>query len=716
MDIDLTLQSNVTSEDEELRILILEDVPADAELVERQLRSSGLEFEVRIATGKESFERELYSFEPHLVLSDFELPRFNAMDAIRIVQERCPSTALIVVTGAVGEEIAVDCIRAGAEDYVLKDNLIRLPTAVSGALDRKREHALRLQAEDSLRKLSKCVTQSPSCIVITDAEGTIEYVNPKFTDLSGYTPEEVIGWNPRLLQSGHTRPEEYEEMWKTLTAGGVWRRDFCNKKKNGELYWVDATISPIVDADGITTHYVSAAEDITIRKEYEERLLRQANYDTLTGLPNRLLALDRLSQTIAEARRDKKLGTLLLVNLDGIQVVNEVVTREAGDDMLKQAARRLQECISDGDTVARLGGDEFLVVPRHVNGPDDAERLAKRIVRAFESPFSLDAQEFFLTVSIGLSMFPAETDDPHVLLREVDAAMRQAREKGANNCQFFMPEMNARVRERLKFESQLRHALERIELSLHYQPVIDLDSGAVHGAEALLRWDNPELGSVSPAKFIPIAEQAGLMASVGEWALRNACKQAMEWQALSEQPLHIGVNVSAAQFAEGNFVQTVVQALEDTGLPPHLLNLEITETLVMADTAAAITILEQLKAIGVSFALDDFGTGYSSLAYLRQLPIDTLKIDRMFVQDVTTDLDAADLIAGIIGLAHGLSLSVVAEGIETADQLDYVRALGCDFVQGFYFSKPLPATEFRAQLISGVNWKRESTCNLAESA
>jgi len=440
--------------------------------------------------------------------------------------------------------------------------------------------------------------------------------------------------------------------------------------------------------------------EISERKRAEERLNYMAHYDQLTGLPNRILFNDLLKQAMIEAAAHERLVALMFLDLDRFKTINDTLGHETGDALLKAVAERLRDCLRRGDTVARLSGDEFALVFADMAHIDDASRLAQKILDRFTTPFRIGERDLFITSSIGITLYPFDQDDANTLLKNADAAMYRAKEQGRNNYQFYTSEMNVRALERLSFETNLRQALERDEFILHYQPKVDLVTGNVIGMEALLRWQNPELGLVSPAEFIPLAEETGLIVAIGEWVIRTACKQNKAWQAAGLPFLRISVNLSARQFKEKNIVERVAQALKETGLEARYLELELTESLLQTPETT-ITPLKELHALGIHLSIDDFGTGYSSLSYLKRFPIDTLKIDRSFVRDITTDADDAAIANAIITMAHSLGMYVVAEGVETGEQLAFLCQRKCDSMQGYYFSKPLPADAFVSLIKEG---------------
>lgn len=547
----------------------------------------------------------------------------------------------------------------------------------------------------NLTKLSMAVEQSPATVMITNVDGLIEYVNPKFVEVTGYQPEEVLGENPRFLKSGRSSPKKYEEMWKAITSGEEWRGEFQNRRKDGALFWEFASISPIKASDGSITHFLAVKEDITLRKEYEQRLVRQANFDEVTGLPNRFLAFDRLSQAFVRARRSHSKVALLFIDLDRFKRVNDTLGHPAGDAALKSAGDRISSCLREEDTVSRFGGDEFVVILTGLGSAQDARSVAEKIQQAFAQAIEIDDAEMFISPSIGISLWPEDGDDPETLVRNADIALMRAKASGRNTYSFFTSEMDERIRAQTRIENQLRPALEQKEFYLHYQPIVDISDSNIVRAEALLRWNNPELGAVSPDDFIPIAEEIGMIVPIGDWVMKTACQEAASWPSGEINPFTLAVNVSTRQFRGTSLVEGVGLALRESGFAPERLEIEITESLLMGDIPEVTRSLGKLKDLGVSLSVDDFGTGYSSLSYLRRFPVDIIKIDRSFVREVLSDPDNATLVETIVTMAHSLKLQVIAEGVETEEQLAFLRGLGCDFAQGFLFSRPLSADDFR---------------------
>lgn len=559
------------------------------------------------------------------------------------------------------------------------------------------ENLVRQQVEKELEKLSLAVEQSPAAVIITDPRGTIEYVNPKFCHSSGYPLEVLVGRRVAGLFAGSMTQHSFEAMIESVARGEIWHGELPFARSDQQHFQTAATISTLTDKAGTNTHVLMLLEDISDRVAYRENLFREANFDSLTKLPNRQLAMDRLAQAIATAERHHHQLALLFVDLDRFKIVNDTLGHQYGDELLLEAARRLQQCVRDEDTVARIGGDEFLIILSNHQSSLDVSTAANAVIAAIDQPFLIDERELSITASIGLTMFPDDGSTPLELLRNADAAMHIAKQQGHNTYHFFTPEMNQRALNRLNLETHLRQALKRQEFELYYQPLVALDSGAVVGAEALMRWRKPELGNPGPDVFIPIAEETGLIVPIGQWLLHQACQQAATWRANGIN-LRMAVNISSRQFIGNSVVNAVEKALVQNHLPAEHLELEITEGLLLADAVQTRHALAKLHRLGVRLSLDDFGTGYSSLSYLRRYAFDVLKIDRSFIHDVVEQPESAALVRAIVAMAQSLDLEVIAEGVETVAQADFIRSHGCNFAQGYFYSKPLPAAQFEAWL------------------
>jgi diguanylate cyclase (GGDEF)-like protein/PAS domain S-box-containing protein len=555
-----------------------------------------------------------------------------------------------------------------------------------------RDIRARKAAEAKMHKLSRAIEQTAESVLITDRSGVIEYVNPAFEAVTGYGAADALGRTPRLKKSGKQSGGFYQELWRTILAGDVFIDVFVNRRKDGTLYYEEQTITPLKDQNGNITHFVATGRDISERMAFQERLQYIAHHDVLTNLPNRALFVDRLKQALARARWHNRIVAVMFLDLDRFKHVNDSLGHEAGDQLLTESARRLEANAREGDTAARFGGDEFVLMFDDLASAADADELATKTLNVFAQPFMVDDHELYLTASIGISLFPDDAEDSRTLLQNADTAMYRAKEMGKNNIQFYSREMSERVVRRLSMETGLRRALEHEEFALHYQPIIDVESGRPVGAEVLLRWEHPERGLIAPADFIPLLEDTGLIVPVGEWVLRAACAQAQAWPGDCAK-CRIGVNISGRQLNAPNFLATVERVLAETGLPPRRLVLEITESFLMHNIDAALSTLNALAQQGLRLAIDDFGVGYSSLTYIKRLPVHTLKIDQSFVRDLTSDPDDASIVNATIAMARSLNLGVVAEGVETVDQLNILRDLGCRKMQGYYFSRPVPERE-----------------------
>jgi diguanylate cyclase (GGDEF)-like protein/PAS domain S-box-containing protein len=557
---------------------------------------------------------------------------------------------------------------------------------------RERDEALERSRKD-LQLAHKVIDSSLDGIMVTNAKGDIEFVNPAFTLLTGYTHDEVAGRNPRFLQSGRHDRAYYEKMWSTLERAGTWQGEIWNRRKNGEVYPEWLSINVIYGEDGKVSQYAAIFTDITERKKTEERIKNLAYFDVLTGMPNRRLFTDRLQVAIANAHRAGHPLGIMILDLDLFKRINDTLGHGLGDAVLCETANRLSRCLREGDTVSRLGGDEFVVLLPRFEEVEDVAKLAERVIGIVRQPVVLDGHELYVTASIGIAVYPDDGSSVEALIKNADTAMYRAKDIGRNCYQLYTPAMNARSVERLAMESSLRHALERGEFRLVYQVKMDLASGALTGVEALVRWIHPEMGVVSPADFIPLAENMGLISDIGAWVLETACRQCQSWQDLGLPPVCIAVNVSALQFRETDVPAVVRRALEATGLDPRRLELELTESVLMQRVDEVAEVLHELRAMGVRISIDDFGTGYSSLSYLKRMPIDALKIDRSFVADIAEDGDGAQIVSTIISLAHNLRLKAIAEGVETQAQADFLRAKGCDELQGYLISRPVSAED-----------------------
>jgi diguanylate cyclase (GGDEF)-like protein/PAS domain S-box-containing protein len=675
-------------------ILVVDDDDGQRLLAGAALRQGGFAV-VEAGDGEQAlvaFQRE----QPDIVLLDVMMPEmdgFAVCEALRQLPggQYCP---IVLVTGLDDVESIERAYEVGATDFITK------PIQWLVLHHRVRYILRASQTEETIRKLSWVVERNPISILITDTRGIIEYANPKFSQVSGYSLEEIRGNTPYFLQTSTLSAEEYQRLQQAIAIGGVWQGELCSRHKDGEFFWEVAHVSAIRDTSGAITHFVWLREHITTRKQAEERTRLLDHYDDLTQLPNRVMLQERLREAIETARRHAQMVAVMFLDLDQFKHINDTLGHRVGDLLLRETARRLRDSLRHNDSIsraraetplpqdllARLGGDKFVVLLTPVGHVDEVTQVARHLLAALAKPFVIEGHEVRIGCGMGIALFPRDGTAMESLLRNADIALHHAKNQGRNHYQFHSEEVNGPVVPRMVLEDQLRKALGNRELSMHYQPRVALASGRIVGVEALLRWSNPELGMVSPLDFIPVAEEAGLMIPIGEWVLRTVCNQALAWKKEGLSIPRMAVNLSAWQIADSRFLEQVTQILAETGLSPTLLEFEITESLLMRDNA--LEILKALKRMGIELTVDDFGTGYSSPAHLCRFPIDRLKIDRSFVRDISHEEGQGTVAAAIVGMARGLRLGVVAEGVETDAQLEFLRALQCDEIQGYYFSRP----------------------------
>ena len=586
--------------------------------------------------------------------------------------------------------------------YVRRDGSLFWALVSGCALDPQRAYegsiwvyadiTARKEAEEELRLAATVLEHIADGVMVTDAKGIIVAVNPAFTQITGYSEAEALGRESTLTRSGRHDDQFFRAMWDELIATGFWRGEIWSQRKNGDIYLEWLTVSAVRDTSGASTHYVGVFSDITLLKQSQEKLDHMAHHDPLTALPNRLLFHDRLHHALQRAGREEEQLAILFIDLDRFKNVNDTLGHHIGDELLKQVAGELAGKLREGDTLARLGGDEFIVLLENVDGQYGASLVAEKLVTMFEQPFLVAGHELFVTCSVGISLFPNDAVDLNMLIRNADVAMYQAKERGRNGYRFYAPSMTGEGVERLRLETFLRRAIEKNEIFLNYQPQVEIDTGRLIGVEALVRWNHPELGLVPPVRFIPLAEDTGFINQLGKWVLFEACRQMVRWQGAGLVVPKIAVNLSVKQFERGSIVNMVAEILKETGLEPERLQLEVTESVIM-NTGDALVFINDLHSIGVGLAIDDFGTGYSSLAYLKQLPVQTLKIDRSFIKDISTDANDEAIAIAIIQLGKSLNLSVIAEGVETEEQATFLLRHGCNLAQGYFYGRPALAQD-----------------------
>ncbi len=564
------------------------------------------------------------------------------------------------------------------------------------------------QQVDRIQLLNQVVEQSPLSVMVTDLAENTTYANSALYRLTGYGPEEILGHNPRILGSGLVSKETFQEMWSLLSEGKTWEGELINRKKDGELYWEDAIISPVKGSDGKVSGYAAVKRDITELLRFKAQLEHQATHDPLTDLANRSLVGDRVSQAVNRARRHGDLVVALYIDIDQFSDLNQTHGHLEGDQLLRDIAERLSTLARDYDTVARLGNDEFVVI---ISGLPEEQKILNfcdRYLEVFNRPFSIADHEITVSASMGAASYPTDSQDGEELLRHASMALTRCKESGGNGYSLFGQQMEEELRERYELLSALRGALGKDQLELHFQPQVDPDSGEILGAEALLRWNLPEKGQIPPFKFIPLAESSGQIIPIGGWVLETACLQLAEWGAETGKVFPVSVNVAGSQFHEEGFVASVEKALEKSGIEPKMLVLELTESMLLKNPEEVQGVMHKLNGLGVQLAIDDFGTGYSSLSYLANLPIGQLKVDRAFIRDLESAPNNEIIVSTIISMAHSLGMEVVAEGAETQDQLDFLVTYHCDLIQGYFYSRPVPLAEFKS-LVIAPSWTQTQT-------
>lgn len=685
------------------RLLLIEDSEDDAALVLAALRGSGLDIEHKRVWSRPTLDAALEEGRWDAVISDHRMPQFDGIEALRVVRGRDPDIPFILVSGAIGEETAVAAMRNGAQDFVMKHSLGRLgPVLVreigEAAIRRSAQLATEhLHVNEAL--LNSIVNTAADGIAVVDPSGAIEFANEALARMMGYAPQEMIGIGIGQLLHQNAATANF---WLDLFAAGP---EAAGKPADLQTHARsrDGDVIPVeIRASRMDTSSTAKAtvviRDVSERARSEERMWRLAHFDELSGLPNRLLFRQLLEQALRDAGRSRKPVAVLFIDLDRFKRINDTLGHDTGDDVLREVTARLRDCLRDSDIISRFGGDEFVALMRDIDDADDSRAAAKRILASVADPYSIDGEDYHLSASIGISTFPGDSADAAALLRNAEMAMYRAKDQGKNNFQFHSPQMNARSFEHVVLERLLRRAVELDEFLLHYQPQLEVSTGRVVGAEALLRWNHPGMGMMQPGKFIPLAEETGLIVPIGRIALTRACLQAKAWQDAGASGFRISVNLSPRQFAQQELVADVRNILEDTGLPPHTLELEITESMVMDNPERAASVLHELRDLGLMLAIDDFGTGYSSLGYLKRFPVNTLKVDRSFIKDLPDGPDDAAITHAVIAMGRSLRLTVVAEGVETVEQAEFLRLHGCDLMQGYLLGRPVPAPEMARYL------------------
>lgn len=691
------------------KILIVDDKPENLLVLESLLSEFHLRL-YRAQSGNRALELCL-EHDFALILMDVSMPEMDGFETARLIRSRTPVPIIFITAFAKDLKSKLQGYQSGAIDYIIKPiepeilkskvrlfldldyktrELLRISEELSSINDSLvREVQERKLAQEKIRKFSLAIEQSPVSIVITDINANIEYVNPQFCKVTGYTHKELIGQKPDILKSGRTSDEEYKRLWSLISNGKTWQGEFLNKKKNGETFWEKALISPVKNSEGKVTHYLGIKQDITLEKKQQEKLIKLAYYDDLTGLPSRALHLARLAHEISRAKRERSKVALLFIDLDGFKNINDTYGHSTGDDLLVEVADRMKKAVRIPDNITRIGGDEFSIIVTDFSSTKQLEKMASRLLHCFSKPFLINGKKLSVTSSIGIALYPDDAVEPEELYSRADIAMYKVKNAGRNHYAYFTKEMNIILKQRFLYETSLSSALANKEFYLAYQPVVDLKSRQIAGFEALLRWENPRMGKVPPGQFITVAEEMGLISTIGEWILETGIAAISELRKEKRKPFYLTINISAHQLHSGKLSKALKRLLKKYNLEPDALKLELTENIILQERPEILKEMLEIGKTGVELCIDDFGTGYSSLAYLSKYNFDYVKIDKIFVENFTKNSKNKSLLHAIIGMAQGLHIKLIAEGIETRQQLDFLIENGCQFGQGYYFYKPM---------------------------
>ena len=719
-------------------VLVVDDTIANLRLLDGLLRNNG--FRVRPVPSGELALRAVEAAAPEIILLDMNLPDISGIEVCRRIQSRpeLREIPIIFISAMSDTEDKVAAFAAGGIDYITKpfrteEVLARVRTHLALRDMRRQISTQNLALEEAQQQLERRVAErtreleeanaalqaqilerqraerelrlnagvfhgTSESIFICGTDFSVVRANRALLETTGYSEQELLGQPVTLLAAQHESAAFFEAVISELRTSGHWQGEAWLRRRDGEIFpaWMSVTAQE-ADEDH-PAQAIGLFSDISEKKQVEERLHRLSHYDVLTELPNRLLFNEHGARALARARREGSALAMLVLDLDNFKHINDALGHAVGDRVLQQVAQRIVEQTRGEDTVARSGGDEFLLLAERLNSPAaDAGKIARKLLAAIQQPYTVDDRELHLSASIGLSLYPDDAADITELFKNADAALHRAKHSGRNTCQFYTAELTSAASERVLLEAQLNRAIQQDELLVHYQPQFDLKTGALVGAEALARWRHPELGLIPPLRFIPVAEDTGLIVPLGERILSKACRQLAQWRKQGLGDMRISVNIAGQQIQQEGILETVARVLKDSGLPPACLELEVTETFIMQNATQAIETLKSLRALGITLAIDDFGTGYSSLSYLKRLPIQTLKIDRSFVRDIPVDTNDTAITRAMLAMARSLGLQVVAEGVETEQQQAFLRGENCEFVQGYLYAAPMPAEEFWAR-------------------
>jgi diguanylate cyclase (GGDEF)-like protein/PAS domain S-box-containing protein len=686
---------------ETFRVLFVEDQEADVTLARYALERDGLEFEWRCVATESELGGALADFSPHIVLCDYTIPGYSGRAALDLVRRLRPTTPLLFVVGSTGEDCAIACLKYGAADYLLKSNLLRLGTAVRRAIADSRERERTQEVEYSRLRLAEVLEASPDMVVMSDSGGRITFVNHAACALLGHSREELLGTEWTGTCAAPLNASLRQDVLSTAIKNGSWQGEIAFAAPDGAAIAKSQLVTAHKDTSGKTSFFSMISRDVGDRGSFEARIHQLINYDSLTGLPNLACMGDFVRRLIGRAPDSSGLIALVAVNLDGFRLVDEGFGRALGDVVLKSIATALKAAIRERDAIARVGPDEFLVILTRLAASADAAAVVQRILDSIAAPHSFGGQDLQVTASAGIAVYPNDGGDFETLLRNASAAMHDIKSKSHGGLRFHTGDVRERAQRRLGLETGLRKALRNRELSLYYQPQYEVKTGRACGLEALARWFGSGREAIPPAVFIPVAEQAGLITELGTWVLQEACETVAAWTGRGEATPTLCINVSTHQICQ-EFSAVIARTVELSGFPAERLELEITESVLLANAELALECLAQWKRLGVRIAVDDFGTGYSSLSYLSRLPVDRLKVDKTLVHSMTSEPRDAAIVRTVVSLGKQLGFTVLAEGVETEQQLAMLKELGCQQVQGYLLAVPAPAKEARALL--GRRW------------